>query len=146
MKPSFAMFSSTVRKFQHVLRLKLTTYWVIARANWVQSFTYPVSFWMWRARQVIQIVISLSVWEAVFATSALAFGYRQAQMLTYIFVANITGFIVFSSRTIDVSNVIHSGDLSLYLVKPLNFFLNWFSRDIADKLLNLIFSACELTI
>ena len=124
----------------------LKKYWVIAKITWMNGFTYITSFVMWRVRQIIQMIVALSLWESIFASTTTAFGYTSARMLTYIFAANIIGFIVTSSRTIGVSSIIHSGDLSLYLVKPLNFFLYWFSGDIADKLQNIAFSLTELTV
>lgn len=125
---------------------KLRKYWTVITTTWTNGFAYPVSFWVWRFRQIIQTVISLSLWESLFASSGMLFGYSRAEMLTYIFAANIIGFLVFASRTIDVSSIIHSGDLSLYLVRPVQFFVYWFSRDLADKTQNIIFSAVELTI
>ncbi|HKY73732.1 MAG TPA: ABC-2 family transporter protein [Patescibacteria group bacterium] len=124
---------------------KLRKYWTVITTTWANGFAYPLSFWMWRFRQVIQTVVSLSLWESLFISSGTMFGYDRAQMLTYIFAANIVGFIVFASRTIDVSSIIDSGDLSLYLVRPVQFFVYWFSRDLADKAQNIIFSTAELT-
>ena len=133
-------------KMANRLRLNsLKKYWIVAKITWIDGFAYITSFVMWRVRQIIQIVVALSLWESIFASTTTAFGYTSARMLTYIFAANIIGIIVTFSRTIDVSSVIHSGDLSLYLVKPLNFFLFWFSRDIANKLQNIVFSIIELT-
>lgn len=93
----------------------------------------------------MSVVIAISLWESIFLTTQNVFGYQQAQMLTYIFVSNIVGYVVLSSRTIEVPGIIHSGDLSLYLVKPLQFFTYWFSRDLADKTQNAIFSFFELS-
>ncbi len=125
----------------------LQKYWTVIKLTWINGFAYPVSFWMWRLRQVIQVVIALSIWESIYISNdnLSAFGYDKDRMLTYIFLANIINFIVFDSRTIDVGNIIHSGDLSLYLVKPLNFFSYWFSRDLADKFQNIVFSVTELS-
>ncbi|KKS30910.1 MAG: hypothetical protein UU93_C0027G0001, partial [Candidatus Amesbacteria bacterium GW2011_GWA2_42_12] len=92
----------------------------------------------------MSMVIAISLWESIFRSTPQVFGYYGSQMLTYIFVSNIVGFITLSSRTIEVPNVIRSGDLSLYLIRPLRFFVYWFSRDIADKFQNVIFAAFEL--
>lgn len=123
---------------------KLKKYWSVITITWANGFAYPASFWMWRLRQVIQIVIAISLWESIFSSTTSAFGYDKTHMFTYIFVANIINYVVLSSRTIGIVDVIHSGDLSLYLVKPLNFFAYWFSSDLADKCQNILFSVCEL--
>lgn len=126
------------------LQSKFNKYARVVSATWMSGFAYPLSFWMWRLRQVMSIVIAISLWQSIFAASSNVFGYDQAQMLTYIFISNIAGFIVLSSRTIEVPSVITSGDLSLYLLKPVHFFAYWFSRDIADKTQNAMFSCVEL--
>lgn len=122
----------------------LKKYWTVLRISWMNGFAYPISFWMWRLRQMISIVIAISMWEAIFSSTERIASYDKAQMLSYIFVSSIVSFIVLSSRTIEVQNVIHSGDLSLYLMKPLNFFFYWFTRDIADKFQNIVFAIGEL--
>jgi ABC-2 type transport system permease protein len=128
------------------IKVKLQKYIAISQATWVNGFAYPVSFSMWRFRQLIQTFISLSLWVSIYANQSSLFGYQKNQMLTYIFVANIVNYFILSSRTIDVVNVINSGDLSLYLVMPINFFTYWFSRDTADKIQNILFSVGELTL
>jgi ABC-2 type transport system permease protein len=127
-----------------VIKSKFNKYWKVVSISWMNGFAYPLSFWMWRLRQVMSMVIAISLWESIFLTTQHVFEYQQAQMLTYIFISNIIGFIVLSSRTIEVSSIITSGDLSLYLIKPVQFFVYWFSRDLADKTQNAIFSFFEL--
>jgi ABC-2 type transport system permease protein len=119
---------------------------MVMRLSWEAQFAYPVGFWIWRLRQVLLFVIMLSLWEAVYQSTASPFGYSKDQMLTYLFIANILQFIVLSSRTIEIGSIIWNGDLSNYLVKPIRFFWYWFSRDIADKLQNIMFAVVELSV
>lgn len=128
------------------IKRSLRKYRTLLSISWSNGFAYPVSFWMWRFRQLLQTFISLSLWISIFSTQTSLFGYGKDQMLTYIFLASIISYIVLSSRTIDVVSIINSGDLSLYLVKPINFFVYWFTRDIADKFQNIVFSIGELTL
>lgn len=126
------------------IKVNFQKYWTVIAMSWSNGFAYPVSFWMWRVRQIMSIVIAISLWESIFRSTSQVFGYNQSQMLTYIFVSNIVGFLVLSSRTIEVPNIIHNGDLSLYLIRPVQFFVYWFSRDLADKFQNVIFATFEL--
>lgn len=128
------------------IKASFRKYSTILSVSWTNGFAYPISFWIWRFRQLLQTFISLSLWINIFSTQTSLFGYERGQMLTYIFLASMVSYFVLASRTIDVVSVINSGDLSLYLVKPINFFANWFARDIADKLQNILFSIFELTI
>jgi len=51
-----------------------------------------------------------------------------------------------SSRTADLAWIINSGDLSNFLTKPLSIVKYFFSQDMADKILNILFLAAELFI
>lgn len=126
------------------IKVNFQKYLTVIAMSWSNGFAYPLSFWMWRVRQMMSMVIAISLWESIFRSTPQVFGYYGSQMLTYIFVSNVVGFITLSSRTIEVPNVIRSGDLSLYLIRPLRFFVYWFSRDIADKFQNVIFATFEL--
>jgi ABC-2 type transport system permease protein len=87
------------------------------------------------------------LWDSVFSgSSTVVFGYDRGKILTYVFGILIIRAIVFSSRTVDIAKDIGSGDLSNYLLKPINYFKYWFTRDISSKALNLIFAFFETII
>ena len=99
---------------------------------------------MWRVRSVMRLLLVYFLWLAVFSHSQTIFGYEKPVMLTYVLGTSILQALVLSSRSIDVGGEISSGDLSNYLLKPLNYFRYWFARDTADKLLNVVFVLIEL--
>jgi len=101
---------------------------------------------MWRVRNVLQLLAIYFLWSAILKNNATAFDYSQSALLTYIFGTSLLRSIVFSSRSIDAQGEISTGDLNNYLVKPLSYFQYWFSRDIADKTLNIFFSIAELVL
>lgn len=102
---------------------------------------------MWRVRNVIQILINYFLWSAIFIdTSVNIFGYNRESILTYIFGTLIVRALVLSARAMDIAGDVSSGDLSNYLVRPLNYFKYWFTRDLSSKALNLSFAAFEFTI
>ncbi len=84
------------------------------------------------------------LWQAVFSHSQSVFGYEKPVMLTYVLGTSVMQALVLSSRSIDVGGQISTGDLSNYLLKPLDYFRYWLARDVADKLLNLAFVIIEL--
>lgn len=125
---------------------QLSKYSQVAKTSWESGFVYRVNFVMWRVRNVVQLVAIYFLWSAVLHKNPNVFGYTSSQMLTYILGTSIMRAVVFSSRSIDAQQEISSGDLNNYLIKPLNYFQYWFSRDIADKILNIVFSIGELTL
>ena len=119
-------------------------YWSIFRISFQQEFAYRLNFILWRVRNVFQILLTYFLWSTVFTSPARQiFGYDRAKILTYVFGIIIVRALVFSARAMDVSRDIAHGDLSNYLLKPLNYFRYWFTRDVSSKVLNLIFASFE---
>ena len=120
-------------------------YLAVLSTSWQDGLTYRFNFVMWRVRWVVSLLLVYFLWWTVYAqTEETLFGYSFAQMASYVLGTSLIRAIVFSSRTIDVGSEIDRGDLSLYLVRPINYGLYWFVRDIGDKALNFFFAFFEI--
>jgi ABC-2 type transport system permease protein len=128
------------------MKTRLSKYIQIVKTSWANGFVYRFNFIMWRVRSVIQLLVVYFLWLAIFKEGGTIASYDKQTMLTYILGTAVLRSFVLGSRSIDIGQEIASGDLSNYLIKPLNYFANWLSRDFADKALNLIFVVVELTI
>lgn len=117
-----------------------------AKISWSSGFIYRFNFVMWRVRNVLQILAIYFLWLAILKNNPTIFNYSSSQMLTYVLGTSIIRALVFSSKSVDAQGEISSGDLNNYLVKPLNYFRYWFSRDLSDKLLNILFVIVEVTL
>lgn len=120
-------------------------YILIARNMWTEMTMYRLNFVMWRIRTVFQLVTIYFLWHSLIPANASLFGYSQTQMLTYILGTSLMFSITLASRSGDVGGEINSGDLSNYLVRPINYFFYWAAKDVADKVMNITFSVIELT-
>jgi len=113
-------------------------YLQIFKISFAQEFAYRLNFIMWRVRNVLQIFLVFFLWTTIFADqSKEIFGYNRDKILTYVFGIMIMKALVLSARVIDVSGEISRGDLTNYLLRPVNYFKYWFTRDISSKALNL---------
>ncbi len=96
---------------------------------------------------MLSVLIAYYLWSTVFADpKTLIFGYDQAKILTYIFGIILIRALVFSARSVDVPQEISEGSLTNYLVRPMNYFRYWFTRDVSSKALNFAFSIAEFAI
>lgn len=112
-----------------------------------QEFTYRLSFVLWRFRNVMQILIFFFLWNAVFSgETTQIFGYDRARIFTYAFVLIIVRAFVLSSRSIDVAGQIANGEITNLLLKPINYFRYWITRDFSSKALNIAFGIFEAVI
>lgn len=122
-------------------------YLSVFRISFSQEFAYRLNFIMWRVRNVAQIFLVFFLWSSVFAGQRQElFGYNRDKILTYVFGILILRAIVLSARAVDVASEISSGDITNLLLKPINYFRYWFTRDISSKALNLVFAAVEATL
>ncbi|MBI3385207.1 ABC-2 family transporter protein [Candidatus Gottesmanbacteria bacterium] len=121
-------------------------YYQIFSNTWQEYMTYRLNFVMWRVRVVLRLLIIYFLWQAVFGVRQELFGYSREQMLTYVLFTPLITSIITGSRSMDIGNEINQGDLSNYLLRPTSYFRYWWTKDLADKALNIIFSIFELII
>lgn len=124
----------------------ITKYLTVLRISWEENFVYRTNFILWRVRTVMQFLILYFFWSVVFSGTDELFGYTRASILTYVLGTSLIRSMVLSSRSVDVAGEIHQGILTNFLVKPVSYLSYWFTRDIADKVLNIIFTIFELGI
>lgn len=126
--------------------MKIGKYISLFKISFAQEFAYRLSFIMWRVRNVMQILLLFFLWTTVFSDPGrVIFGYDRSKMLTYVFGILIVKAIVFSARAVDVAGEISRGDLTNLLLKPINYFKYWLTRDLSSKALNMVFALFEIT-
>jgi ABC-2 type transport system permease protein len=124
--------------------VNLSKYFSIFKISFQQEFAYRLNFVMWRVRNVMQIFLIFFLWDSVFTDSSReVFGYNKDRILTYVFGILILRALVFSARAVDIAGEISRGDLTNFLLKPVNYFRYWFTRDLSSKALNLGFAVVE---
>ncbi|HCR35466.1 TPA: hypothetical protein DIU22_00265 [Candidatus Woesebacteria bacterium] len=130
-----------------VTRTKMNKYLKILEISLQQEFTYKLNFIMWRIRNIMQVLVFFFLWSSVFQNSNVNyFGYSKEKIIAYAFLLIFVRAIIMSSRSVDVAGIISNGELSNLLLKPINFFKYWITRDISSKFLNIIFSFVEITV
>jgi ABC-2 type transport system permease protein len=126
------------------MRFNLSAYMLVAKHTFDEYVAYRLNFAMWRVRGILQLLTTYFLWFLVMPQNGKLFGYTTVTMLTYVVLSNLFSSIVLSSLSGEVGDEINKGELSNYLVKPINYFLYWFFRDIGDKIMNISFAIPEL--
>lgn len=122
-------------------------YTTIFHTSLQNEFVYRLNFIFWRVRNVLRILLTFFLWSGVFLQSGSVAGFTKPQMLTYVFLVLLVQSLVLSAPSGDrIGGEIGSGELSNYLVKPINYLKYWFTRDLSSKLLNIAFAVFELTV
>ncbi|MCH7730635.1 ABC-2 family transporter protein [Patescibacteria group bacterium] len=122
-------------------------YLSVFKISFQQEFAYRLNFVMWRVRNVMQFFLVFFLWDTVFSDpNRVVFGYDRNKILTYVFGILLLRALVLSARAVDVAGEISRGDLTNYLLKPINYFRYWFTRDVSSKALNLGFAIIEASV
>ncbi|MBI5619350.1 ABC-2 family transporter protein [Candidatus Gottesmanbacteria bacterium] len=124
----------------------MKTYFQIIKNTWAEMMMYRLNFVLWRVRWVVQRLVVYFLWWAIFANRQEIFGYSQSMILTYVLLGSIVGTFVLGTTTMDIGGVINQGNLSNFLIRPVDFFRYYLARDIGDKLLNVVFAVVEIAI
>lgn len=109
-----------------------------------EYFTYRLNFLLWRLRVVLNFMIPLFLWSAVFDKNNSFLSYDKTTLISYLVYVTMISTFVFGTRTTDIAGDINDGRIINILVKPLPFFRFYFVRDLADKVINVLFSFFEL--
>lgn len=124
-------------------------YWHIAKATWQEYLSYRLNFLLEVIGGIFTMLIAIAVWYAVFAgDNAKIIGtFTLAQMITYLLIAGVISTILFlTAQGDDINNDIIRGDVSNFLVKPINVPFFWLTRDFVRKFFTLILGVVELAI
>lgn len=116
----------------------------VAKNTVAETVAYRVSFVLYRFRNVIQFLTAYYLWLAILPPGKSFAGYDMSTMLTYIFGVSLVGSFVMSSRSQAIGEEINNGTLSVYLLRPMNYFTFWLARDAGDKLMNMAFGTIEV--
>ncbi len=121
-------------------------YFEVAKNTWNETISYRFNFVMWRVRTIIQLLTFYFLWSALIPKSVSIADYNHSLILTYILGTSFLSSFVMSSRSAGIGDEIISGDLSNYLIRPVNYFFYWFAKDLGDKAMNIVFAVVEFSI
>ena len=128
------------------MKLALQKYLQVFKVSCSQEFAYKANFLRWRVRNMIKFFLIFFIWNSAFVNNTELFGYDKTKILTYVFGLVFVNAIVLSTRAVDVAGDISRGDIMNLLLRPVNFFKYWLTRDLSSKVLNLSFGVVEFII
>lgn len=121
-------------------------YYQVFSVTLSELFVWKLNFVLWRFRVVLGLLLLYFLWSTVFLEEKVVFGYEGPQIITYVLLVSLIRSFVLSSRVQDIAGDIRDGDLTNLLLRPVSSVGWWWSKDLADKLLNVGFVILELGI
>ncbi len=110
------------------------TVWAVLRISLVEMTAYRTNLVIWSIIDAIFPLAMIVVWLTVYQGQTLVGDLTQSQMLTYYVGVLLVTATVSVHHEWDIQRYIRSGQLKMYLTKPLPFFLHMATEALAWRL------------
>jgi ABC-2 type transport system permease protein len=111
-----------------------------------ENLAYRLNFILWRVRNVFTLLFLYFLWVNVLKVNTHIQGYTEPLIFTYLFLANFLNAVVLSTKTDQVAGDILNGNIINQLLKPISFFGIVGTRELVDKIINILFSIVEVSL
>ena len=110
---------------------------------WRTQLTYRVNFIVGRLREFVVYGAMLLLYSALPQGSG---SYSQSDLLTYTIMSSLLGSAAFLYGMHSIADEISGGDLTNYLLRPINYFGYWVSQLLAQRSLLLLGGFAQLAL
>ncbi|MBI5406069.1 MAG: ABC-2 family transporter protein [Nitrospirae bacterium] len=114
-------------------------YLTLFHINWQNSLQYRFSLVIYIAGYSLYIWVLLYLWSTVYHEGNTVGNYTLSQLTTYYLLQLMINSVIFSYISWDVIDNIKDGHFSNFLIKPLDYFLYWFTVNLSGKILEAFF-------
>lgn len=104
----------------------------LAKMQFNQYNIYKSNIYLWTLNRVVEIVVYIFVWQAIYNQTGDAGGFTIAQMITYyILVATLRPLALFGVNE-DMAYSIRNGKINKELLNPISYFQYYFGIDLGE--------------
>jgi len=93
---------------------------------------YKSNFWLFTLNRIVEVMVYIFVWQAIYSQTGNAGGFTLSQMVTYYILA--ISFISFVTCGIneDMANSIRTGQINKELLNPISYFKYYFGMNLGE--------------
>lgn len=93
---------------------------------------YKSNFWLFTLNRIVEVIVYIFVWKAIFAQTENAGGFTVEQIITYyILVTTIKPFALWGINE-DIAHSIRNGNISKELLNPMTYFQYCFGVNLGE--------------
>lgn len=93
---------------------------------------YKSNFWLFTLNRIVEVIVYIFVWKAIFAQTGNAGGFTVEQIITYyILVTTIKPFALWGINE-DIAHSIRNGNISKELLNPMTYFQYCFGVNLGE--------------
>ncbi len=131
-------------KFKKFMR----TYTPFTRAGMLESVAYRANFFCFLIGEIMSCFIMFFVWKAVFMSSDsdTFMGFSMEDMVVYLFITFLTGYLTYSDGTYAIAMEIKDGSIAMRMIKPCSFDMCFLFQELGNKIINVLFIFAPIVI
>ncbi|MBQ9743112.1 MAG: ABC-2 family transporter protein [Ruminococcus sp.] len=118
------------------------------RAGLLEMVTYRVNFLFFLLGEIMRCFVMFFVWKAVFdsSDSSTLYGFTYDNMVVYLFITFLCGYITYSDGSYAVGKEILDGSIAMRMIKPVDFDMCFLFQELGGKILQLLIVFAPITI
>ncbi len=130
------------------LKKFIRTYRPFTRAGLLESVQYRANFFCFLIGEIMSCFIMFFVWKAVFSSSESDnfMGFTMENMVVYLFVTFLTGYLTYSDGTYAIATEIRDGSIAMRMIKPCSFDMCFLFQELGHKIINVLFIFAPLVL
>ncbi|MCB0309880.1 MAG: ABC-2 family transporter protein [Bdellovibrionales bacterium] len=124
-------------------------YGSFVRNAFLKMLAYRMRYYTGIFTYLLFVAVYYFIWEAIFAgkpQGARVNGYTLPEMLTYITIGWIARSTYFSNIDHEIDDLVETGQISVFLTRPVNFQLMMFSQAIGESIFRAIFFSVPISL
>jgi ABC-2 type transport system permease protein len=147
--PAVAIHSDRVDRTAIRSALRLPVYSAFVRTAFLNMLAYRMRYFTGIITYLLFVSVNYFIWQAVYAGSPDTHtinGYTFAEMVTYVSIAWMSRSLYFSSIDNEIDEIVKSGQISVYLIRPVNFHLMMLTQAAGESVFRLVFFTLPISI
>lgn len=118
----------------------------LAKMQFNQYNIYKSNFYLWTLNRVIEVIVYIFVWQAIYNQTGDAGGFTISQLVTYyILTASIRPIALFSINS-DIAHSIRNGKINKELLNPITYFQYCFGINLGEMAFALLIGIATFVI
>ena len=115
----------------------LRTYKPFTRAGIQEQITYRANFICFLIGEIMAAFIMYFVWKAVFLSSdsETFMGFTMEDMVVYIFITFLTGYLTYSDGAFAVGEEIIEGSIAMRMIRPCSFEMCFLFQELGNRII-----------
>ncbi len=104
----------------------------LGKMQFKQYSIYKSTFWLWTLNRIVEIIVYIFVWKAIYNQTGDAGGFTIEEMITYyILVISIKSFALWGIND-EIAHSIRNGNINKELLNPISYFQYYFGINLGE--------------